>query len=73
MGNNNFENNNSSIEALVEKWVNLEDAAAYLSVSKDTIRLWMKQGKLPINKAGKMYKFKISEVDEWLREGRMQD
>lgn len=25
-----------------EKWVNLEDVAEYLSVSKDTIRVWMK-------------------------------
>lgn len=33
----------------------------------------MKNGKLPINKAGKMYKFKISEVDEWLRKGKISD
>ena len=30
-------------------------------------------GKLPFYKAGKSYKFKISEVDEWVREGRIQD
>ena len=56
-----------------EKWVNLEDIAEYLSVSKDTIRMWMKEGKLPINRAGKRYKFKISEVDEWLRNGKISD
>ena len=33
----------------------------------------MKEGKLPIYKAGKRYKFKISEVDTWLREGRISD
>ena len=57
----------------VEKWVNLEDIAEHLSVSKDTVRTWMKEGKLPIYKAGKRYKFKISEVDTWLREGRISD
>ena len=57
----------------VEKWVNLEDIAEHLSVSKDTVRAWMKEGKLPIYKAGKRYKFKISEVDTWLREGRISD
>ena len=56
-----------------EKWVNLEDIAEHLSVSKDTIRLWLKDGKLPIHRAGKRYKFKISEVDEWLREGKITD
>lgn len=59
--------------ANVEKWVNLEDIAEYLSVSKDTVRAWMREGKLPINKAGKRYKFKISEVDEWLRSGKINE
>lgn len=57
----------------VEKWVNLEDVAEHLSVSKDTVRTWMKEGKLPVYRAGKRYKFKISEVDEWLRKGKIQD
>ena len=56
-----------------EKWVNLEDIAEYLSVSKDTVRTWMREGKLPINKAGKRYKFKISEVDEWVRKGKIKE
>jgi len=56
---------------LNEKWVNLEDIADYLSVSKDTVRTWMREGKLPVYRAGKRYKFKISEVDEWVREGRI--
>ena len=54
-----------------EKWVNLEDIAKHLSVSKDTIRIWIKSGKLPFYKAGKMYKFKISEIDEWVRNGNI--
>ena len=49
----------------VEKWVNLEDVAEHLSLSQDTVRTWIKEGKLPVYKAGKRYKFKISEVDEW--------
>ena len=57
----------------IEKWVNLEDIAEYLSVSKDTIRVWLKEGKLPVYKAGKRYKFKISEVDEWIKHGKVQD
>lgn len=57
----------------VEKWVNLEDIAEHLSVSKDTIRVWMKEGKLPVYRAGKRYNFKISEVDAWVRQGRIQE
>jgi len=54
-----------------EKWVNLEDVASHLSVSKDTIRAWIKKEAIPFTRAGKLYKFRLSEVDEWLREGKI--
>ena len=54
-----------------EKWVNLEEIAEHLNVSKDTVRIWMKEGKLPSYRAGKMYKFKVSEVDCWVRDGKI--
>ncbi|MDR1409785.1 MAG: helix-turn-helix domain-containing protein [Oscillospiraceae bacterium] len=54
---------------LPEKWVNLEDIAVYLSVSEDTVRTWIRTGKIPVSRAGKRYKFKISEIDEWVRSG----
>ena len=60
-------------EQTEEKWVNLEDVAEHLSVSKDTIRAWIRDGKLPINRAGKRYKFKLSEIDNWLRRGKITE
>lgn len=65
----NIENENTPIE----KWVNLEDVADYLSVSKDTIRAWIKDEKIPFYKAGKRYKFKISEIDDYVRNGRITE
>lgn len=59
-------------DLLPEKWVNLEDIAAHLSLSEDTVRAWVKEGKLPFYRAGKRYKFKISEVDEWVKEGKIK-
>ncbi len=56
-----------------EKWVNLEDIAEHLSLSQDTVRAWVREGKLPVYRAGKRYKFKISEVDEWVRNGKIKD
>ena len=64
---------NTAAEAMPEKWVNLEDIADHLSVSTDTVRNWIKDGKLPFYKAGKRYKFNISEVDAWLRDGKNSD
>ena len=61
------------MQEAAEKWVNLEDIAEHLSVSADTVRTWIKNGKLPEYRAGKRYKFKISEVDEWVRQGRISE
>ncbi|MEG0963697.1 MAG: helix-turn-helix domain-containing protein [Oscillospiraceae bacterium] len=58
---------------MTEKWVNLEDIAEHLSLSQDTVRTWVREGKLPVYRAGKRYKFKISEVDEWVREGKIKE
>ena len=65
--------NNEYEKDMTEKWVNLVDIAEHLSVSKDTIRTWVKEGKLPVYRAGKQYKFKISEVDEWVRKGLIKE
>jgi excisionase family DNA binding protein len=64
---------NITSEATPEKWVNLEDIAEHLSVSADTVRNWIKDGKLPFYRAGKRYKFRISEVDAWLRGGKISN
>lgn len=70
--NNEITNQNADTAA-PEKWVNLEDIAEHLSVSTDTVRAWIKNGKLPFYRAGKRYKFKISEVDVWLRDGKITE
>ncbi len=56
-----------------EKWASLEEVAGYLGVTKDTIRNWIrKSGKsdIPAHKVGRQWKFKLSEVDEWVKSGK---
>jgi excisionase family DNA binding protein len=53
-----------------EPWVSLEDAAKHLGVSKDTVHRWSRRRKMPAHKVGHLLKFKISEVDEWVRTGK---
>lgn len=65
--------NHEPENAAPEKWVNLEDIAEHLSLSTDTVRTWVKEGKLPVYRAGKRYKFKITEVDEWVRKGKIKE
>lgn len=54
-----------------DKWINLETAADYLNVNKDTVRNWIRKGTdIPAHKIGKQWKFKKSELDEWINSGR---
>lgn len=69
MNTNNIEYTNDA----TEKWVNIEDVAEHLSISLDTARTWLKEGKLPSYKVGKRYKFKLSEIDSWIFAGKITD
>ena len=53
-----------------EKWSSLEETADYLGVTKDTIRNWIKKTDIPAHKIGRLWKFKISELDEWVKSGK---
>ena len=59
-------------EMQVEKWVNLEDVAEHLSISQDTVRTWIKEGKLPVYRPVNDIKFKISEVMNGFAKGKFR-
>ena len=54
----------------IEKWVNLEEIAEHMGLSKDTIRNYIKKQQIPYHKIGKQHKFKISEIDAWIESGK---
>lgn len=54
----------------VERWLSLEEISKHVGCSKDTIRAWIKKDTIPYHKVGRMYKFKISEVDAWIESGQ---
>lgn len=53
-----------------EPWSSLEKVSAYLGVNKDTIRNWIKKTDIPAHKIGRQWKFKLSEVDAWVKSGK---
>lgn len=52
-----------------EPWVSVEDVAAHLGVARDSVYRWVEAGRLPAHKVGRLWKFKLSELDEWVRKG----
>lgn len=57
-------------EKVEDKWIGLEEAADYMDVTKDTVRNWIKRTDIPAHKIGKLWKFKKSEIDEWIKSGK---
>lgn len=54
---------------MAEPWVSVEEVAQHLSVAKDSIYRWIEHKGLPAHKIGRLWKFKLSEIDEWVRAG----
>ena len=59
-----------------EKWVGIDETANHLDVNKDTIRtvsythLRAHETDIPAHRIGRQWKFKLSEVDEWVKSGK---
>jgi excisionase family DNA binding protein len=52
-----------------DRWLSVDEMAAYLGVSKDTVYTWLRAKRLPGHKIGRFWKFKRAEVDAWVRSG----
>ena len=47
-----------------EPWVSVDDLAKHLGVAKDSVYRWIDHKGLPAHKIGRLWKFKLSEVDD---------
>jgi excisionase family DNA binding protein len=59
--------------AVEEQWVDIDDVSAHLKVNKETVRRWIKIQNFPSYRAGNLLRFKLSEVDAWVRQDDNRD
>ena len=60
-------------EMVVEKGSTLKEVQEYLGVGRETILQWISKRNMPAYKVGRLWKFKLSEVDDWIRSGGADD
>ena len=54
---------------MAERWLSVVEIAEHLGVKKDTVYKWVARKRMPAHKVGRLIKFQIGEVDQWIREG----
>lgn len=56
---------------LDDSYISIEEAAKYLGIKVVTLRNWIRtKSELPAHKIGKQWKFKKTELDEWVKSGK---
>ena len=53
-----------------EAWVGIAEVAAHLSVARDSIYRWVEAKDFPAHRVGRLLRFRLSEVDEWVMTSR---
>jgi excisionase family DNA binding protein len=52
-----------------EPWATVDNVAAHLKVTRDTIYRWIDRRGFPVHRVGRILRFRISEVDRCVEQG----
>jgi excisionase family DNA binding protein len=52
-----------------DRWLSVDEIGEYLGVTRETIYAWLSKKGLPGHRVGRLWKFKRTEIDEWVRTG----
>lgn len=59
-------NEAKEMEPSADSWVGINEVADHLKIKRDTIYQWLHRKKdFPAHKLGRLWRFKLKEVDEW--------
>ena len=60
---------NMEVDTNSEQWVSVEQVAQHLNVKPDTVYKWLERKDMPAHKVGRLWRFRISEINEWVKSG----
>lgn len=50
--------------------MSVEEIAVHLGINRDTVYKWIDRKRMPAHKVGRLWKFQVSEINEWVRAGK---
>lgn len=62
-----------TIVEITNRWYSLKEICEYFGVSRDTVFKWIDSKNMPAHKMGRQWKFKLDEVDNWIKSGASAD
>lgn len=61
------------MKSVQEPWVSVDEIAGHLGVARDSVYRWIERRSLPAHRIGRLWKFKVSDVDAWVRAGNANE
>lgn len=55
---------------MADRWLSVEEIAEHLGIKKDTVYKWVKHRDMPFHKVGRLLKFQVKEIDQWVKDGK---
>ncbi len=56
-----------------KRFLNISEVAQYLGLTKGSLYVWVHQRRIPYLKIGKLLKFDIIEIEQWLKDKRIKE
>jgi|Deesub1362A_J573_1020465.scaffolds.fasta_scaffold00344_14 hypothetical protein len=56
-----------------DRWLSVDEIAAYLGIKRDTVYKWIAEKQMPAYRLGRFWKFRKEEIDQWVRGGGAGD
>ena len=50
-----------------DRYLSVAEICVYLGIKRDTVYKWISKKELPAHRVGKLWKFKVIEVDDWVK------
>ena len=61
------------MEKAADSWLTVEEVAAHLKVSKESIYRWIEAKRIPVHRVGRLWRFSKAEVDAWVVRGEADE